>query len=200
MQMYEKDNICVNTRSSIKLVGSKTVYFDPLEIEGGPQDADLIFITHEHYDHYSPEDIRKVIKPETQLVVPAVMLDKVKEEGFPVQMVHGMQALETRDYEGVKWQGIEAYNIGKPFHLKSNNWLGYLVTLDDRTYYAMGDTDATPEAKAVDADVVFVPIGGKYTMDAIEAAEFINEKKPKVAVPIHYGDASVLETFHKHLR
>lgn len=194
------DNIFVNTRSSIKITGTKTIYFDPLDIEGTPHDADLVFVTHEHYDHFSPDDIKKVLKEDTQIIVPLGMLDMVIENKFPIQNFQGILPLQTKNYDGVKCQGIPAYNMDKPFHPKSNNWLGYLVELDGKTYYAMGDTDATSEAEMVDADVVFIPIGGKYTMDATEAAEFINEKQPGLVVPIHYADPEVGETFNKLLR
>ncbi len=193
------DNIFVNTRSSIKITGNKTIYFDPLDIEGEPHDADMVFITHEHYDHFSPDDIKKVLKKDTQMIVPEVMLDMVMENKFPVQVFHGMIPLQIKNFDGVKCQGIPAYNIDKPFHPKSNNWLGYLIELDGKTYYAMGDTDVTSEAKLVDANVIFIPVGGKYTMDATEAAEFISEKQPELVVPIHYGDKGVGESFKKLL-
>ena len=193
------DTIFVNTRSSIKITGTKTIYFDPLEIGGKPHDADLVFVTHEHYDHFSPEDIKKVIKEDTQLIVPSTMLTMVKEHKFPVQSCHGILPGQTEVYEGIKCQGIPAYNMDKAFHPKSNQWVGYVVELDGTTYYAMGDTDATPEAAQVNADVIFIPIGGKYTMDASEAAEFINKKQPGLVVPIHYGDKEVAESFCKLL-
>lgn len=150
---------------------------------------------HEHYDHFSPDDIRKVIKEDTKLIVPDVMIELVRDKGFGVADIYGMNPFQEEDFEGVKCKGIPAYNIGKPFHPRSNNWLSYLVELDGTTYYAMGDTDVTDEAKATEADVVFVPIGGKYTMDATEAAEFINAKQPGLVVPIHYADVTVCETF-----
>ncbi len=189
------NNIFVNTRSSIKITGTKTMYFDPLEIADEPHDADMVFITHEHYDHFSPDDIRKVIKEDTKMIVPMVMLDMVRAKNFGVEDIYGMIPFQKETFEGVKCEGIPAYNIGKAFHPKSNEWLSYLVELDGKTYYAMGDTDVTPEAKSVNADVVFVPIGGKYTMDAEEAAEFINERQPGLVVPIHYADAKAYETF-----
>ena len=150
---------------------------------------------HEHYDHFSPEDIRKVIKKDTTMIVPMVMLELVREKGFGVEDIYGMNPFQEEDFYGIKCKGIPAYNIGKPFHPRSNNWLSYLVELDGTTYYAMGDTDVTDEAKATEADVVFVPIGGKYTMDATEAAEFINAKQPSLVVLIHYADVTVCETF-----
>ncbi len=193
------ENIFVNTRSSIKLTGTKTIYFDPLDIEGAPQDADMVFITHEHYDHFSPDDIKKVVKKDSKIIVPQAMLSIVREMEFMTQSVHGMIPFQEEQCEGIKWQGIPAYNIDKPYHPQRNNWLGYLVDMDGKTYYAMGDTDVTKEAAMVEADVVFVPIGGKYTMDVTEAALFINEKKPGLVVPIHYGDSEVGETFGKLL-
>jgi len=189
------NNIFVNTRSSIKVTGSKTIYFDPLELEEAPKDADIIFVTHEHYDHFSPEDIRKVMKDDTKVIVPASMLEVVKEKCPEVKSLYGILPGQSGVCEGVKYQGIPAYNIGKAFHPKEKNWVGYLVEMDGVTYYAMGDTDVTPEAEAVDVDVIFVPVGGKYTMDAHEAAEFINQKPRGLVVPIHYADSEACERF-----
>lgn len=189
------NNIFVNTRSSIRITGSKTIYFDPLELEEAPKDADMIFVTHEHYDHFSPEDIRKVLKDDTKVIVPASMLEVVMEKCPEVKSLYGILPGQTGECDGVKYQGIPAYNIGKAFHPKERNWVGYLVEMDGVTYYAMGDTDVTPEAQAVDVDVIFVPVGGKYTMDAHEAAEFINQKSRDLVVPIHYADPEVCERF-----
>jgi L-ascorbate metabolism protein UlaG (beta-lactamase superfamily) len=194
------DNICVNTRSSIKIIGTKTIYFDPLDIDGMPCDADMVFVTHEHYDHFSPEDIRKVLKKDTQIIVPLGMTDLIMEKMRPIQSIQGILPWQTENYDGVKCQGIPAYNIDKQFHPKNNNWLGYLVELDGKTYYIMGDTDATDEAAQVNAEVVFIPIGGKYTMDATQAAEFINKKQPKLVIPIHYEDSRIGNNFKKVLR
>ena len=189
------NNIYVNTRSSIRIMGSKTIYFDPLEIQGNPQDADIIFVTHVHYDHFSPEDIKKVMKDDTKMIVPISMLETIGEKGLPTDKLYGVQPGQTGECEGVKYQAIPAYNIGKAFHPKETNWVGYLVELDGTTYYAMGDTDVTPEAEAVDVDVIFVPVGGKYTMDADEAAEFINQKPRGLVVPIHYADPEACNRF-----
>ena len=194
------NNIYINTRSSIKITGSKTIYFDPLELEESPKDADIIFVTHEHYDHFSPGDIRKVMKDDTKMIVPAPMLDVVKEKCAEVKHLYGIFPGQTGECEGVKYKGIPAYNIGKAFHPKERNWVGYLVEMDGETYYAMGDTDVTPEAEEVDVDVIFVPVGGKYTMDADEAAEFINRKPRGLVVPIHYADSEVCNRFLGRLK
>ena len=88
---------------------------------------------------------------------------------------------------GINFKTIPAYNTNKNFHPKSNEWVGYIVNLDQTTYYIAGDTDITEENRQVKCDVAFVPIGGTYTMTYSEAAELINEIKPKIVVPIHYG-------------
>ena len=194
------DNIYVNTRSSIKITGTKTLYFDPLEIAGTPHDADMVFVTHEHYGHFSPDDIKKVLKEDTQIIVPLGMMNMAMEKIAPVQRLHGILPGQTENYGGVKCQGIPAYNTDKQFHPKNRNWLGYLAELDGKTYYAMGDTDATPEAAKVNADVIFIPIGGKYTMDAAQAAEFINGKQSELVVPIHYENSEARENFKRLLR
>lgn len=175
----------VNTRSSIKLTGTKTIYFDPLEIDGQPHDADFVFVTHEHYDHFSPVDIGKVLAPHGLIIVPQSMLGAI-EPHFDAQRIRTMLPGQTQVFDTVSCTAVPAYNIGKPFHKKESGWVGYVVGLDGRTYYAMGDTDATPEAAAVDADVIFIPVGGKYTMDAHEAAQFINAKPHGIVVPIHF--------------
>ena len=95
----------------------------------------------------------------------------------------------NKEYEtqGINFNTIPAYNINKKFHPKENNWLGYIITINNVKYYVAGDTDITDENRKVKCDVAFVPVGGTYTMDFKEAARLINEIKPKIAVPIHYG-------------
>lgn len=95
----------------------------------------------------------------------------------------------NKEYEtqGINFNTIPAYNINKKFHPKENNWLGYIITINNVKYYVAGDTDITDENRKVKCDVAFVPVGGTYTMDFKEAAQLINEIKPKIAVPIHYG-------------
>ena len=128
------------------------------------------------------------------------MTDFVMNKVLFVQNIQGMLPWQIENYEGVKFQGIPAYNFDKPFHPKHNKLLGYLVELDGKTYYIMGDTDAIPEAAEVNADVVFIPIGGKYTMDVTQAVNFINIKHPKLVIPIHYADPVVGGNFKKLLK
>ena len=107
--------------------------------------------------------------------------------GFTKERIVLVKPNENYDVKGLTVKTIPAYNVNKNFHPKENNWVGYLLTIDNITYYIAGDTDITEENKMVQCDVAFVPIGGTYTMTYEEAAELINEIKPKIAIPTHYG-------------
>lgn len=181
------ENVEVLYHSSIKIKGNKMIYIDPFKINKNSNDADLIFITHDHYDHYSEEDIDKIKNKDTIIVAPKDLLKKLLKKGIDqnnIMLVEPEQAYETK---GIKFNTVSAYNIGKLFHPKGNNWVGYVIEIDGITYYIAGDTDLTEESKKVSCDVAFVPVGGTYTMNYSEAAELINNIKPKIAVPIHYG-------------
>lgn len=185
-------NISINARSSIRIEGTKVIYFDPFKITEEKHDADIIFITHEHFDHFSPEDIMKVSNDNTVLVAPYSMKNLVLEEVGKV--IADMKFVKADNAETnlmidnvlIKW--VRAYNIDKPFHIKERGWIGYVVTLDDDTYYVTGDTDANEDNVNVKCDVLFVPCGGKYTFDAEEAAEFTYKIKPRKVIPTHYTD------------
>ena len=182
------ENIEVNTQNSIRIesrVG--TIYVDPLEIGGDVHDADYILITHDHYDHFSPEDIRKVAKADSILVVPEKMADKAQEVAGNVGKIETVKPGVYRELNGLEFETVPAYNLLKPFHPKSAEWVGYVLRIDGQRIYIAGDTDATKEAKAVKCEIALVPIGGTYTMDAKKAAELVNAIRPNVAVPVHYG-------------
>ena len=181
------ENIEVLCHSSIRFNKGLIIYFDPFKINKDYNDADIIFITHSHYDHYSEEDISKVIKDNTTIVVPKALEDMVLQFGFAKEHIIVLSPNEEYSVLGINFKTIPAYNTNKNFHPKSNEWVGYIVNLDQTTYYIAGDTDITEENRQVKCDVAFVPIGGTYTMTYSEAAELINEIKPQIAVPIHYG-------------
>ena len=181
------ENIQVLCHSSIKINEGKVIYFDPFKINKQYNDADIIFITHDHYDHYSEEDIDKVIKPDTTIVIPEGMQVKLLKKGVKNSNIITVEPEKTYVVEGLKFETIPAYNVNKAFHPKDNGWVGYILEIDGIRYYIAGDTDITEENKRVKCDIAFVPVGGTYTMDFKEAAELVNEIKPKVAVPIHYG-------------
>ena len=182
------ENIEVFINNSIRIrdrIG--TIYIDPYEMKEEPHDADYIFITHDHYDHYSPEDILKVVGDATVLIIPEKMEGKIS--GISGKMRKDVMVKPGMFYEveGLEFDTVPAYNTIKPFHMKSAGWVGYILRIDRQRIYIAGDTDVTKEARAVRCDVALVPIGGTYTMNARQAAELINEIQPEVAIPVHYG-------------
>ena len=181
------DNIEVLYHSSIKINKEKTIYIDPFKIDKNYNDADMIFITHDHYDHYSEEDIDKVKKANSIFIVPENLLKKLIKKGINDENIITLAPEDIEIIDGIKIEAIHSYNIDKPFHPKEKNWLGYIIEIDGVRYYISGDTDITRENKKVKCDVAFVPVGGTYTMNFSEAAQLVNIIKPKIAVPIHYG-------------
>jgi L-ascorbate metabolism protein UlaG (beta-lactamase superfamily) len=159
-----------------------TVYIDPWEAEGPP--ADLILLTHAHDDHFQPDEIERLRKDGTRIVAPH---DIARELSGDVTAVAPGDSVEA---SGVKIQAVPAYNIVEDRldkHPKANNWVGYLLTLGEHTYYHAGDTDHLPELESIRTNVAFLPIGGFYTMDPDEAAGLARAMGPELAVPMHYG-------------
>ena len=181
------ENIEVLYHSSIRINKEKTIYIDLFKIDKNYNDADIVFITHDHYDHYSEEDIDKVINENTTIIIPEELLTNLLRKGINKNAIITVEPNEKYMVQGIKFETIPAYNTNKIFHPKENGWVGYIITLDDIRYYIAGDTDITEENRKVKCDVAFVPVGGTYTMDFKEAAQLINEIQPKIAVPIHYG-------------
>ena len=199
------DRIEVFTQNSICISDSKgKIYIDPFQIADTSHDAAFLFLTHNHHDHYSPEDIRKVINSETVIVVPEKMLDTVKNEVSGCKEIQAVKPGMSGSVKGLEYDTVPAYNILKPFHPKRAGWVGYILHLDGQRIYIAGDTDATKEASEVKCDVAFVPIGGTYTMDAKKAAELVNRIGPSVAIPTHYGSivgkASDGQVFARNVR
>ena len=178
------DNIEVFIQSSIKFNRDLKIYFDPFRIENNYNDADIIFITHSHYDHLSIEDINKVKKNTTIVVAPSSIESDLGGLGLELFLVEPSNSYQVKN---ISFETVRAYNNTKGFHPISNNWVGYIITLDNIRYYIAGDTDLTLDNEKVKCDVAFIPIGGKFTCDAEEAANLTNKIKPKVVVPIHYG-------------
>ena len=182
------ENIKVLCHSSIKMDAQKIIYSDPFHIREQSNDADIILITHSHYDHFSEEDIEKVRKADTKIIITEDLYEKTKNIGFKDENIVVMKPYERHVIDDIKIETIPAYNTNKDFHPKRNNWVGYLININNTIYYIAGDTDITEENKKVKCDVAFVPVGGTYTMTSDEAVELVNIIKPKIAVPIHYGE------------
>ncbi|UCE47846.1 MAG: MBL fold metallo-hydrolase, partial [Phycisphaerales bacterium] len=157
------------------------IYVDPERVPQALHDADLVCVTHTHGDHYSPSDIARVSNAQTQFVAPP---DVVQRYGSGQTIAPG----QTIQLGGVGVTAVPAYNTNKPNHPRSNNWVGYIVELAGRRVYVAGDTDLIEEMKSLgDIDVAFLPAGGTYTMNAVEAAEATQYIKPGLAIPYHWG-------------
>ena len=181
-------NIEVFTQSSIRIrCGAGTVYADPFHMKISPHDADIVLITHDHYDHFSPEDLAKVINPATILVVPEKVADKAAAFSAQVKAIETVLPGQQYQIAGLSLETVPSYNRIKPFHPKKNGWVGYLLDLGGQRVFIAGDTDKTTENSTVQCDIALVPVGGKFTMDAKEAAELINTIRPAAAIPTHYG-------------
>lgn len=181
------ENISIIHHSSIKFSDNIKIYFDPYEINENNNDADIIFITHSHYDHYSENDIKKIYNANTKFIITKDLEKELLNLGIKKENIITVVPCNNYNVLDISFKTIPAYNINKPFHPKENNWVGYLINYNNFTYYIAGDTDITEDNKLIKCDVAFLPIGGKYTMNYKEAAELTNIIKPKIVVPIHYG-------------
>lgn len=182
------DNIELIAQSALRIKNNnKIIYFDPYKLtDKYVFDADYIFITHPHYDHFSIDDIIKIKKDNTKIIAPLDMENKLIELDFNKQNILLVEPNNSYKIDSIEFDIIPAYNINKDFHRKEYNWVGYIVNINNYKIYVAGDTDNTKEARGVKCDIASVPIGGTYTMNVLEAVDLIKNIKPKIAIPIHY--------------
>ena len=181
----EKDlnNISINCQSSIKISDGLTIYFDPYDIKEKINNADYIFITHSHWDHFDLDSINNLVNEKTIIIGPSSVIEKLDSNYKTLEV----KPENIYNLNNISFMTVPAYNIDKEYHPKDAGYVGYIVTLNNVTYYIAGDTDALDELKVIKADVIFLPVGGTYTMTKEEAVELANTIKPKYAIPIHYG-------------
>jgi L-ascorbate metabolism protein UlaG (beta-lactamase superfamily) len=173
-----------------RIQNGQVIYVDPFQIEGGPK-ADLILVSHEHFDHCNVDDLKKITGPSTTIVAHAqskAELSKVKAK--EVKIVKPGDKVNVGD---VTVEAVPAYNTskfrepGKVFHPKEDGKLGFIVTVKGVRIYHAGDTDHIPEMKGLRADIALLPVSGTYVMTVQEAAEAAATINPKIAIPMHYG-------------
>lgn len=164
-----------------RIEGDKVIYFDPFKI-GNDLKADIILITHEHFDHCSPEDVAKIQKDDTIIITESASAAKLTGD------VRVMKPGETTTLDGIKIETVASYNMDKDFHPKDNGWLGFIVEIDGERVYHTGDADFIPEMENIKTDIALLPVSGTYVMTAQEAAKAALAIKPKVAIPMHYGE------------
>ncbi len=162
------------------IADGKTVYTDPFKIKKEDK-ADLILITHEHRDHCSPDDVKKLQGSDTVIVtIP----------DCAVRLSGNIKTLKPGDrleVSGIKIEAVPAYNTNKQFHPKDRNWVGYIFIVSGKRIYIAGDTDHIPEMKTFKADIALLPVSGTYVMTADEAVKAALDIKPELAIPMHYG-------------
>ena len=178
---------------SFRLDGPPTIYFDPWKLPSGSPVADVILVSHDHYDHLSVDDVAQVTGPKTVVIANPSAAAKLR--GARV-----IRAGETITVGEVTVEAVAAYNLtkfrspGNPFHPRQAQHNGYIVTVGGERLYHAGDTDYTPEMSGLKCDVALLPVSGTYVMTAEEAAKAAAAIKPRVAVPMHYGDQDVVGT------
>ena len=169
----------------------KIIYIDPFKISSGEK-ADIILITHGHYDHCSIEDLRKLSTVETTIITTPDTTSK---------LARSVDAKDTKlvtpgakfDLGWLKIEAVPSYNIGKDFHPKENQWVGYIIELNGVKIYHAGDADLIPEMSNIKCDIALLPVSGTYVMTPEEAAKAVGIIKPKVAIPMHYGSGVIGE-------
>ncbi len=174
---------------SFVLKGTRTVVIDPFKANGSYK-ADFLLISHEHSDHLSEGDIARFSNDSTIIVAPRICESPLAKFSMEKKWVEPGSRLEMK---GVTIEAIPAYNLnkfrepGKVFHPRADGRVGYIVTIDGVRFYHAGDSDATPEMKALDVDVAFLPVSGTYVMTADEAAEAAKAMKSSAVIPMHYS-------------
>lgn len=179
-------NINLLKHNSIKITGNSNISIDPFQIDNETKDADIIFITHSHYDHFSIKDILK-IKNENTIIVSTRDTYQELIKYFDSNKIIIVSPNNSYEVLDIKFDTVRAYNVNKNFHPIDNDWVGYNINIDNTKYYIMGDTDINDDVLKVKCDVLFIPIGGTYTMDYKEAASYTNTINPKTVIPTHYG-------------
>jgi L-ascorbate metabolism protein UlaG (beta-lactamase superfamily) len=169
--------------------GEKTIYVDPYKISKSQHkrnDADLVLISHDHFDHMSLEDLAHVVNSNTTIVCASECAGKLRGVGKEVK---ALSPGESTVANGIQVQAVAAYNTNKTFHPKADGKVGFVFSLGGARIYHSGDTDEIPEMSATRPDIALVPVSGTYVMTAGEAAHAVNERiKPtQLAIPMHYG-------------
>jgi L-ascorbate metabolism protein UlaG (beta-lactamase superfamily) len=179
--------------SGFLIKNSQIIYIDPYNIKDSLEKADIILITHSHYDHCSIKDIEKIVKEDTKMIIPVDCQSKITRFNIPVN-IKIAEIGKNLNFNDIDISILPAYNIDKKFHPKEEGWVGYLIKLENVLIYHAGDTDFIPEMQKLTGYkkkgrkfIAFLPVGGRFTMNAEEASDAAKLISPDLAIPIHYG-------------
>lgn len=182
LKSFIKEKIVWLGHASFRIDGQDiTVYIDPWKLKTH-KPADIICVTHSHFDHLSLDDIAMIRKPSTVIVGPA---DCKADFGASFREIRPGQSIRVGD---VNVEAYPAYNVDKDFHPKKNGWVGYVIEIDGVRVYHSGDTDVIPEMAQVKANVALLPVGGTYTMTVDQAGDAASTLQTDFVVPMHCGD------------
>lgn len=193
---YEGFQVSWTGHDGFRIVGSdnhnrqRIIYIDPYQLSNKYQsknDADIVFVSHDHFDHMSIEDLRQIINDDTSIIAAKECLEKLKE--LKMNDVKGIKPGEKIIAKDLSIEAVHAYNTNKKFHPKSDDKVGFVISITNNRIYHAGDTDLIPEMESIRPDIAFVPVSGTYVMNAEEAAKAVNEllRPKKIAIPMHYG-------------
>ena len=182
VEMVMVENIKWLGHDSFLIDGNILIYIDPWKLPDGSRQADIILVTHDHFDHCSPADIAAIQKDDTEIICPPDSEDKLSGT------IHTIAPGGKLAIKGIGIEAVPAYNTDKDFHPKAKNWVGYIITIDGVRIYHAGDTDFIPEMSDIETDIALLPVSGTYVMTAKEAVQAAESVGAKINIPMHYGD------------
>ena len=176
------ENITWLGHDAFRIAASKVIYLDPFRLVGELEPADVVCITHEHFDHCSPEDVARIQREHTVVVAAESCRGMLQGD------VRLVKAGDVETIDDLVIEVVPAYNVTKEFHPREAGGVGYLLTVDGTRIYHAGDCDPIPEMEGLEVDIAMLPVSGVYVATAEEAVEAAELLRPKVVIPMHYGE------------
>ncbi len=188
---YEGIKIRWHGHDTFTLEKSTTICIDPYKLSRTFH-PEIILISHNHFDHMSLDDLKKISSNNTTIVAAKECINQLTKITSKEKI--GLSPGQEKILNNIEIKAVPAYNIDKinpdthkPFHPKEDNKIGYVVSIGETSIYHTGDSDLIPEMNDLKPDILLIPVSGTYVMNAKEAAKAVEKIKPKIAIPMHYG-------------